>query len=1600
MIDMGMSNAERQKRWRERRDEDPDKRQRFLQKCKERYQREKQSGKRKPVTLMTEREKRSARKQWREKKRKDREREREAKRALQNIHTPPSSPEQQPENREKSRQYKQSQKKSMREKAKVYRENKALKTEIESLKKKVSMYKKRYERQKHDTPETPRKAVKRLFRTSNKKQLKKSLLEYRVLVEALRKKYAQKRARDKRDISKILCEQTLKKYKMKIEMYESVGCKTRFRKSKTCYNTRTKRIAEKVHTFYTRDDNSRLVTGIKQTKTYKKAKKQRRVLLYDLKTLHKKFHTEGKTKLSYSAFCKMRPFYVVFPRKSDRDTCMCKICNNTELLVDALNRVKKRDRETPSSYVQQLVCSEKNQNCMESKCSKCKDYTIDIDRNLRDKDVNWYEWRTTSERRQIKKGTEIEEKEVHVTSKQKHTGTVDDLMDKINTQIRRYASHIYRMYTQYNYYSMKKNSLSDNEAILHIDFSENFECGYGKEIQSVHFGASKKQITLHTGMIFLNNNIPKSFCTVSDSLCHGPEAVWAHINPILTEIKKTNPKVTKLEIFSDGPVTQYRQKGNFYLTSIRGKELGFRSLNWSFFEASHGKGAPDAIGGAIKRRANNALKYGHDITSAKVFIDKLCEESKVKMFLITEQSIEDMAKCLKDVNLKTIPGTLNIHQVICEPNDAGEIYFRKLSCFCERNHEHEGHKFDKAVLIELKDKKHTNSVNRVKKDNNTDQTKKTESKHVFDKDKEETCHTRKRKMCDSTKEIVPEKKRLVVKSFQSWIKNGSTDIHSKKSKTDESILTGIDKCKTFQALKRKVSDVQEIVKSCIPQDVCLYDNKLEVDFESVVDIPNDINLPHGVKDLYPVKVRMDGNCLPSCGSVFAYGTPERCNELRSQIVKELTQNENFYLNDTNLQQGLGSNHRVRSLSSQFAQYSEYFIPGMNLNATIIRDIYRKETLSVTKDQAYMGIWQIFALASVIQTPIRSVYPQKGNVNVRHDLNRLILPRTQTSSEPVHIMWTSTRQDLLLEHWIPNHFVPLVPFTTPDKDCETTAEVNRTVESEQPDTCDTDTNTVNETLPNSKNECNETEKTSADVNRKEKSEKPETCDTDILKETLPKAMNDCNKTEKTAGEVKTKVESEKPKPCDTDIVKETLQNAKNDCIKTDKTTAEVNRKEESERPEICDTDLLKATLPNTKDECNETEKTTADVNRTVESENLETCDTDTLKETLQNAKNDCNKPKKTIAKVNKTGESEKAETCDTDSLNETLQNTNNECNSTVNTKAETERCSINETNNINKLTNQLIKEGKLDTKDNVSNTESLPDDNVDKTEKEIQFEKPDMKHLLSKYVIVNFKGKPYPGKVINILDTDVEVVCMKQTGKKNENSFYWPKAIKDISWYDYDEVVTTIPKPRQVRKTNRFEIEENTWNKMKRDKGSLEEASSESNKLNPIDLGKPEETLADRHSLEEKNEYVDSKKSETDNIYIDKKESGTHMENEYSVDEFDETSGRMIDENANEVKSEFPDMKDILNKYVIVNFNGRPYPGKVIDVDEEVVEVTCMHQVGKKNSNCFYWPKLVKDISWYDYDQILTVIPEPKPIGNTNQYKVDEFIWNESQNKTL
>jgi hypothetical protein len=55
---------------------------------------------------------------------------------------------------------------------------------------------------------------------------------------------------------------------------------------------------------------------------------------------------------------------------------------------------------------------------------------------------------------------------------------------------------------------------------------------------------------------------------------------------------------------------------------------------------------------------------------------------------------------------------------------------------------------------------------------------------------------------------------------------------------------------------------------------------------------------------------------------------------------------------------------------------------------------------------------------------------------------------------------------------------------------------------------------------------------------------------------------------------------------------------------------------------------------------------------------------------------------------------------------------------------------------------------------------------------------------------------------------------------------------------------------------------------------------------------------------------------------------------------------------------------------------------VVDAGQSDLYVQCMYHLGKKGHNCLYWPKKLKDVRWYDYDDVLAVIPEPTKIESS------------------
>lgn len=124
----------------------------------------------------------------------------------------------------------------------------------------------------------------------------------------------------------------------------------------------------------------------------------------------------------------------------------------------------------------------------------------------------------------------------------------------------------------------------------------------------MHFGASKVQLSLHTGVkyskredLFIN-----SFVTVSKELDHAAPGIWAHLTPIF---KKINSNVDSLHIASDGPTGQYRNKYNFYLLTKLLPTIcpNVERCSWNFRESGHGKGPINSVGGTLKRTLERTL---------------------------------------------------------------------------------------------------------------------------------------------------------------------------------------------------------------------------------------------------------------------------------------------------------------------------------------------------------------------------------------------------------------------------------------------------------------------------------------------------------------------------------------------------------------------------------------------------------------------------------------------------------------------------------------------------------------------------------------------------------------------------------------------------------------------------------------------------------------------------------------------------------------------------------------------------------------------------------------------------------------------------------
>jgi hypothetical protein len=100
-----------------------------------------------------------------------------------------------------------------------------------------------------------------------------------------------------------------------------------------CFSNRALKVdPDVIREFYCRDDNSRATAGKKETKTYKKERRQLRYLQHNVGVLHAKFGAENPTlEVGKSTFYQNRPFFVLKPKLKDRAQCLCMKCCNIQV---------------------------------------------------------------------------------------------------------------------------------------------------------------------------------------------------------------------------------------------------------------------------------------------------------------------------------------------------------------------------------------------------------------------------------------------------------------------------------------------------------------------------------------------------------------------------------------------------------------------------------------------------------------------------------------------------------------------------------------------------------------------------------------------------------------------------------------------------------------------------------------------------------------------------------------------------------------------------------------------------------------------------------------------------------------------------------------------------------------------------------------------------------------------------------------------------------------------------------------------------------------------------------------------------------------------
>lgn len=147
-------------------------------------------------------------------------------------------------------------------------------------------------------------------------------------------------------------------------------------------------------------------------------------------------------------------------------------------------------------------------------------------------------------------------------------------------------------------------------------------------------------------------------------------------------------------------------------------------------------------------------------------------------------------------------------------------------------------------------------------------------------------------------------------------------------------------------------------------------------------------------------------------------------------------------------------------------------------------------------------------------------------------------------------------------------------------------------------------------------------------------------------------------------------------------------------------------------------------------------------------------------------------------------------------------------------------------------------------------------------------------------------------------------------------------------------------------------------------------------VNPTD-GEKKENEFRKKEIEE-SELSDKAKPKT----LEKKSENGHTENLNEAENVKCTAEERIDHKETLTVLE-QNLKE--NSYVIVKYEGKYYPGKILEMKDDLYKISTM----AKTLNHWKWPEK-EDILFYDKEDIVKVIVSPKKLTSRRTFSVPEI----------